>query len=228
MALIRGKDVHVYIYDGGQWKEVVCAKTCSYRITRELIETSIEGSGPARTYVKGGITSEGSLDGVTFLQGTNSIAYPDAVDFLLAGEPILFRHIRTDTAGNVFTSELNAIIYDASDTGDQGGMNDFSIQFKGSGLPVSIFTTTPIDPSAKMKRLDYEGTGGEIYFSDSLLIGKSIIEVVKDGQGRSAILTAGTPLNQEVKYTSASGRFDFPAGQEFYAGENAYVLYQEM
>ena len=73
-------------------------------------------------------------------------------------------------------------------------------------------------------RINYSATGGENYFTNTLLQGKSIIDVNRDGISCSEILTSGTPVDKECLYTSAQGKITFASNLE--PNEKIFVLYQ--
>ncbi len=228
MALIRGKDVKIYLYDGSMWKPAVCLKTCSLRTTREAIETSIEGSGNNRTFVYGGATWEGTANGVTSLLNVNAFTLPDFRTAQAADQLPLMRYERLDISGNAYTEEGNALILDVYDEGDQNSMNDFAIQLKGSGGLTRIYTPTPINPNAKVKRFEYTAVGGQNFFTSALLNGKDVLLVDIDGVGYSKIITSGTPVEKEAKYTSSGGLGRIQVPPTIPAGTECYVLYQDI
>lgn len=226
MGFIRGENVILFAYDDGQWKPIICARNCSLTTNAETIETSITGSGVWRTFEYTGLTWSANLDGAIFLDGTNELTASDLRAFQFGRQKLLIRYQRTDTAGNVYTEEGNAIITSISDSGEYTNLNTYSLDLVGTGPLTIVYTPTPIDPTAKVKRLEYSGISGETFFTNASLIGRDILAVVVDGIGRSEILTAGVPTGQQVKYTSGTGRIDFPFGLE--TGTEVYVLYQDI
>lgn len=226
MALIKGQNAIFYVYDDGQWKPIICARSGTFNTTAETIETSISGTGVWRTYEYTALTWTASFEGLIFLDGTNELTASDIRAFQFSREKILLRYQRTDTAGNVYTDEGYGLITGVSDSGDYQSALSFTIEFRGTGPLVIVYTPTPIDPTAKVKRLEYTGTSGETFFTSASLIGRDILDVVVDGIGRSKIITAGTAVGQEAKYTSGTGRIDLPIGLE--SGTEVYVLYQDI
>lgn len=228
MSLVRGENVLVYIYSGGFWKLVVCGRSCTLNTNAESIETSITGTGVWRTYEYTANSWTGNIDGVVQLLMVNTVALPDIRALQYSQTKILFRYQRTDDNGNVYLEEGTALIKSVSDTGDYNNMNTFSVELLGSGPLTAIFTPTPVDPSGKVKRYEYTGIAGETSFSDILLNMKDVIDVVVDGVGRSKLITSGTPLGQEAKYTSGGGVGIIEVPQPLVAGVQVYVLYQDM
>lgn len=226
MSLIRGENAVFYVYDDGQWKPIICARSGTFNTQAETIETSITGSGVWRTYEYTALTWTASFEGLIYLDGTNELTASDIRAFQYSRTKILLRYQRKDEAGNYYTEEGNGLITSVSDSGDYQSAVSFTIEFRGTGPLTIVYTPTPIDPTAKVKRIEYTGTSGETYFTSASLIGKNVIDVVVDGIGRSKIITAGTPANQEAKFTSATGRIDFPI--QLVAGTEVYVLYQDI
>ena len=139
------------------------------------------------------------------------------------------RFQRTDESGNVYTGiyadELNFFITNSIDSGSYDGMNIFTIQGQGTGAITQIFTpVVPVPTSAGIVyRYEYQATANETGFTDSNLIGKTILEINTDGIG-SQIIYSGTPVGNEVKYISATGQFIWAIPME--PGEEIYILYQ--
>lgn len=226
MSLVRGDNVILYIFDGGLWKPVVCGRSCSLNTTADSIETSISGSGNWRTFEYSALSWTATCEGLIFLQKVNTIALPDLRAYQYGLLKILMRYQRTDENGNVYLEEGMGIITNISDTGETASAATFSLEIKGTGEITTVFSPTPINPTAKVKRIEFTATGGETGLSNTALQGKDIIEVVLDGISRSKIITAGTPTDQEAKYISGTGTIMFPMTLD--ADMEVYVLYQDI
>jgi hypothetical protein len=226
MSVVRGENVLVHIYDGGQWKPYACGTDCTLSVATDFIETSVTGSGRYAEFEPTKNSFTGSITGFTTLDKANHLTLSDLRAMQLAHVKFLLRYQRTDNDGNVYSDQGYFFISNSSDSGPQDALNVFTIELKGTGELVQDFVPTPINPSGKVKRLEYSGIGGESSFTSALLIAKDVIEVVKDGMGRSELITVGTANNNQAKYTSATGTITFAI--EFAAGEKAYVLYQDL
>lgn len=73
-------------------------------------------------------------------------------------------------------------------------------------------------------RYEYTATGGEVSVIDSVLSGKVILDVNKDGLGRSKILNSGSPVAKQVMYNSGAGSITFP--QPFEPNEEIFIIYK--
>lgn len=224
--IVKGENIILFIYDDGMWKPVVCGRDCSFETQAEEIETSITGSGVWRTFEYKALTWTCSFDGVILLDGVNELSLQDLRAYQYSRQKVLIRYQREDDASNVYTDEGYGLLVSISDTGNYQDVGTFSIGIKGTGPLSSVIVPTPVDPAAKVKRFEYTATGGEDDFDNAVLINKDILDVVLDGVGRSVIITAGTPVGQEAKYSSGSGRITFPFPLP--AGTEAYVLYQDI
>lgn len=228
MSLIKGEAYVIYGYFGGQWKPWVCGRVASLTSRSEFLETAKSGQGIFRTYVPVAATWGATFEGLVYLDMDNTMALPDIRAFQLGSAEINVRLERTDTAGNTYVDEGYVFFEDVTDTGSYDGMATWSVTMKGNGALNQTFVPTPINPSAKVNTLYYTGIADELFFTDSDLNLVDIVSVSKDGVVRGVMITAGTPVNQEFKYTSNGGlgRIEFP--QPIAAGEIVTVQYQEM
>lgn len=226
MSLIRGENVVIFLFDGDQWKPVICGKSCSITTVAETIETSITGSGNWRTYEYAGFTWSANIEGATNLDQDNTITLNDFRLKQRDREKIQIKYQRTDQDSNVYTDQGYALITNVSDSGAIDDLNLYTIELQGSG-PLTLGTTpTPINPNAKVKRFEYTAPGGSDGFSDSTLLNRDVIEVVADGIGRCRIITSGSPVGQEVLYDVSAGSLTFPMILE--QDVEVYVLYQDL
>jgi predicted secreted protein len=141
MGLVQGKDVVLNMQYGADWLPVGCARSCSFQITNELIETSITGSGSFRTYIIGASTFSGSIEGLVFLGPKDNY---DRIDmgkiYELLGGPINMRFYEKDEENELFLQKECIIFMESlSETASFDNMPTFSINFKGSGAPTITY-----------------------------------------------------------------------------------------
>ena len=227
MSLVKGDNVLVYFYDGGLWKLYACGTACTLNVTTEFIETSVPLSGKNRTYRPTFNSFTGSISGLVHLNITNTLALPDLRAKQLNHEKLLMRFQRTANDGTVYTDECYVYIANSSDDAPTGGVNTFTIDLRGTGAITQIFTPTSVNPNGKVKRTStWISTGGETSHVFSELIGKDIIEVSIDARDATKIITSGTPVDNEVKFTVASGTITFPYALN--ADISVYATYQDI
>lgn len=93
-------------------------------------------------------------------------------------------------------------------------------KIKVTKLDDNINSDAPVDTDS-IKILNYVGVGGEVSFTNSLLIGKNIFAAFKDGI-QQVIVTSG-PVGKEVSIDIVTGEVVF--GIQFENGEIATMLY---
>jgi len=226
MSLVKGDNVLVEFYDSGQWKPYACARSCTLSTTTELIETSVTGSGKFKHFTPTVNSFSGNIDGIVSLDEAGSLTLYELRQYQLGHVLQRMRFTRTAMDGvSVYIDTVDFYITNVTDTSAFDSINTFSVELQGTGvLDQTIIVQPPIITA--VKRFEYTATGGELGFTDALLIDKDILDVHKDGLGNSRIVTTGSPASKEVKYTTATGTFLWAV--EFEAGEEAYVLYQDM
>lgn len=227
MAKVHGKDVAVLFYDEGEdaWVPYACGRSGTLETVTELIETSVTGAGPWRTYKPKVNTFTASIEGLVNLNTPNKLSVADLRAKQINWELLLIRWQREDMAGNYYTDEFYAYITSVVDVHSFDNVMTFDVALQGTGELVQIFTPTPIIRGI-VYRYEYTATGGEKYFTAPILVNKDVLEVNNDGLGYSPIITSGTPIGKEAKYNAGAGRVDFPYALE--PGQQVYVLYQDL
>jgi len=227
MSLVLGDNAIVYIYDGGLWKLYACGTTCSFTTTTEFLETSVPLSGKNRTYIPTFNSFTGSISGLVHLNIVNTLALPDLRAKQLNHEKLLIRFQRTANDATTYIDECYAYISSVSDDAPTGGVNTFTVELRGTGAITQIFTPTAVNPNSKVKRTStWISTGGETSHVFSELIGKDVLEVSIDARDATKIITSGTPVENEVKFTVASGTITFPYALN--ADISVYAIYQDI
>lgn len=223
--IVAGQDFVIYIFDGGVWKLYVCATSGELNVSTDMIETSIAGNGLWASFIPSKNSFTLTLSGVVSLNVVEALTLPELRQIQVAQKPLLTRFQRTDVSGNVYTDEFTFFITNSTDSGSFDGVNIFNISGQGTGPITQIFTpTVPVPIGAGLVyRYDYTATANETGFTDSGLIGKTILEVNTDGVGNQVIFS-GTPVGSEVKYISSTGQFIWAIPME--PGEGIYILYQ--
>lgn len=225
MATVLGKNVRVMIYDNGGWRLYACATNCSITVSASVLETSTTGSGAWATNEYEKLSWIATLEGVVNLDEPGKLTLADLRAKQIAFEKILIHYEREDEQGNVYTDEGTALITSSSDTGDVNDRAGFTIELQGTGALTQIFTSTQLALSA-MRRYEGTATGGETVINIPSLANMDIMEVVRDGMGYSSIITSGTPVDKQVKYTVSNGDFEWMV--PFEPNENYYILYQSI
>lgn len=206
--LIKGEDVRVYIYDGGQWKIYACALTCTLVTSTEFIETSTLGTGINATFIPTKNQVTGSISGLVSLGLTSTLSLPELRAKQLSHTKFLARYERTSQGGDTYTDEVYFYIQSCSDEGPHDSMHTFSIELRGTGALTQSFTPTTTTPPGQMHDYYYPSNGtGETSFTYAPSIGKDPMGAWI--QMDYEIITSGTPNATQIKYTSATGTWEW-------------------
>lgn len=228
MSLVAGKNFIFYIFDGGTWKEYVCARSGNMSISTDTIETTVAGSGNYKTYEPTVHSFTASIDGVISLNVSGSLSLADLQAMQLAKTKLLCRFIQTSQDGDTYIKEAYFFITNSTETGGFDGVATFSLSLIGTGS-ITIILTPPSPTTGEVYRYPAAGdtapaTPGSYTWSTGLT-GKTIISIVKDGRGQSDIILTGTPVGNEALYDTTTGDITFAI--PFEEVETApYMIYQ--
>ena len=211
MSLVAGENYIFYIYDGGTWKQYVCARSGNMSINTENIETTVTGSGNYKTFKPTVHSYSAQIDGVISLNVSGSLTIADLQALQLAKTRLLCRFTQTSQAGDIYTKEAYFYITNSTDTGSFDGIATFNLSLLGTGSITQIFTP-PSPTTGTVYRYPEVGStapvsSGTYTISLPTLAGKSILGVWKDGVGNNDIITSGTPIDKEVLYDTATCYF---------------------
>ncbi len=230
-TLVPGKDFVFYKNDGGIWKPYACARSGSFSVQRNFINTSSPGTGNARSQEPTDYSFTGSVDGLMSLGNTGSILASDFLASLLSGERMLCRFISTSLGNDVFTKECYFYVSNYTDTGSFDGVTTFSVSLEGDGA-LTIVLTPPTPTTGTVVRYPAPGsTAPPTVGSPTVTIAgigakiTDLLEVVKNGQGGNDIILAGTPVNQEVLAENVAGDMVLTWAYPFMPSETFYITY---
>jgi len=136
MGKVRGKDVVLTINISSVETVIGCARSITFDIQQDLIETSIISSGRFRTYVPGAASWSGSIEGLVFINKDTSINYGlgQLYDNIINGQLVLLKWYEVDELGTTFLKkEGEAYIESINETSSFDNMVTFTANFKGSG-----------------------------------------------------------------------------------------------
>jgi hypothetical protein len=226
--LVKGENVTVFKYESSinVWVPYACARSCSFSIETDTIETSITGSGKYRTFVPRSNASTGSLEGLTQLEKVNNLSIADLIQLQVNHEILLMRWEDISDNGDVFTKELEMFITNTTQTASFDNVATFSVSLQGTGPITLVYTPTPIIQGI-MYRKEFILPANEDSIVLSELNGVSIdnvISIILDNSDASIIIGSGTPIGQEVKYNSSGATITFPFATDI--DLNGYVSYQ--
>lgn len=226
--IVKGENVTVFKYDDTifAWVPYACARSCSFTIETDTIETSITGSGKYRTFVPRSNASVGTLEGLTQLGLANNLSIADLITLQINHEILLMRWEDVADNGQVFTKELEMFITNSTQTASFDNVATFSVSLQGTGAITLVYTPTPI-----IQGIMYRKEFILPAFADNVVLSEldgitidNVISIILDNSDASIIIGSGTPVGQEVKYTSSGAIITFPFAPDM--NLNGYVSYQ--
>ncbi len=227
--IVLGKNVTVFKFDDSidVWVPFACARSCSFVVETDSIETSITGAGKNRTFIPRSNSFTGALDGVTQLEKANHLSVADFMAMQLAHEILLMRFEDISNDGDSFVKEGSMFITNTTQTASLDNVATFSVALQGTGPITLIYTPTPIIQGI-MYREEFVLLAGETEVTvpevDGVTI-ENIIGVGLDGYDYPNIISAGTPVGTEVRYTPSGAVLKFPY-QDDDNDRNGFIQYQ--
>jgi len=138
MAKVNGKDALLQIDYAHVLYPVGCARSITFDIQNDFIETSVTGSGRFRTYIPAAGSFSGTLEGLVFLETPfDATMTMDALyAFLIGGDLLNVTYYEEDvTHTNWLKKEITVYIESITETASFDNMATFSVNFKGTGSP---------------------------------------------------------------------------------------------
>lgn len=230
MSLVAGKDWVFNVLNGGIWKPYACARSGNFSLNTSMIETTGPGDGDYMSFKPAVHDFTAQIDGVCSLNESSNLTEADLLQLQLAKTKILCRFLQTSQDGNTYLKQAYFYLQSYTDTGSFDGVATFSISLRGTGL-LTITFTPPTPNNGEVFRYPAAGstappTPGSYTWSTGI-IGKTALEIVKDGRGQADIILTGTPIGNEALYDSATGDITFAV--PFEDIETApYFIYQNV
>ncbi len=232
MSIVAGKDVIFYLFDGMTWRPYLCARSQDDSVNTDSIETTGPGDGNWKTFEPTAHSWNRNIDGIVSINDPAGLTLPELRTLQFAKTVLLCREVSTSQAGNTYTEEGYVFITSSTKTGSFDGVATFRVGFQGTG-PITQIYTPPTPPAGNDMRYPAMGAVAPpttlSYTWTALGVGsKYILNVVKDGRGSSNIILSGTPVGNEVKYTTVGSDGVFEWAFPFEDGETPpYVEYRD-
>jgi predicted secreted protein len=228
MATVIGNNVMLYWHRTSDNTDVpfACSTNCTFSVTVDQKEVTSQTSAWFREYKNDVATWNVTCDGLITL---SDFSYLFMLDKQLAREPIQIKFVVDNGIdGLVIVSGLCNISSIAINA-PQKEVATYNIGLQGSGA--YGMTGTTIDPSGVVivaggvvLSKQYTAAGGESTITWTDTIGNNCLYVSRGGIDVQTILTSGTPINEEVKFVSATGILTFSRPLE--SGEFVRALFQ--
>lgn len=146
MGKVRGQDVVLYKDNYGTYVPLGCARSITFDIEQDMIETSIKGDARFRSYIPGAISWSGSIEGLVFIEKEVASIYGmgQMYDDIILGNKIYLRWYEQDEEGLTFLVKQGyAYIESINETSSFDNMATFTATFKGTGTITIIYGDTP-------------------------------------------------------------------------------------
>ena len=134
MAKVRGVDCILGLTDDNF--PVLCARSITFDIQRDSIETSVKGNGIFRSFVAGAASFTGSMEGFLVINYPTTYTLLDVYSMLYEGVPIFLTYYEESIDGHWFKKQCYALVESINQTSSFDNMATFTVNFKGTGAPV--------------------------------------------------------------------------------------------
>lgn len=146
MGLVYGQDVILSTPnpDTSVDMPIGCARSCTFEMSRDIIETSTTGSGQFRTYIGGPLSFSGTIEGLTFIQDTLGTNFDIGrmYEAIQSNTEFNIKYYETDVDNTYFLQkECLVIIESISETASFDNVVTFNVNFKGTGTPTITYGT---------------------------------------------------------------------------------------
>ena len=136
MAKVKGQDVVLNLIDGAIVTPIACARSITFDISNDLIETSITGSGNYRTYKPGALQWSGTIEGLVFIykDTTNYYGLGQLYDIITSSQKIVIQWYEEDIDHITFLSKAGEVYIESiNEVSSFDNMVTFTANFKGTG-----------------------------------------------------------------------------------------------
>jgi predicted secreted protein len=215
MAAVNGKNVMLYWHRTDVDPEVdvafACSTNCAFNVSVDQKEVTSQSSAWFREYKNDVATWNVTCDGLITLSG---FSYLFMLEKQLAREPIEIKFVVDNGVDgltiingicNITSLAINAPMRDVA---------TYNVSLQGSGAYNT--TGTEVDPSGviivganPVKTKGYTASGGETSITWLDTVGYTCLYVSRGGIDVQGIITSGTPIDEEVKFVSATGVLTF-------------------
>lgn len=213
MAAVIGKNVMLYWHRTEDDTDVAfaCSTNCAFNVSVDQKEVTSQSSAWFREYKNDIATWTVTCDGLITLSG---FSYLFMIEKQLAREPIEIKFVIDNGEDGLFIINGTCNITNIAINAPYKDVATYNVSLQGSGEYGT--TGTSIDPSGvvivganPIKTKGYTAAGGESTITWSDTIGYSCLYVSRGGIDVQGIITSGTPVDEEVKFNSATGVLTF-------------------
>ena len=230
MAAVIGNNVMLYWHRTDVDPEVdvafACSTNCTFDVSVDQKEVTSQTSAWFREYKNDIATWSVNCDGLITLTG---FSYLFMLDKQLAREPIEIKFVVDNGVDGLVVINGICNITSLSINAPYKDVATYNVSLQGSGAYNT--TGTQVNPEGviivganPVKTKGYTAAGGESTITWADTINYSCLYVSRGGVDVQGIITTGTPVDEEVKFVTATGILTFsrPLG----SGEFVRALFQ--
>jgi predicted secreted protein len=230
MAAVIGKNVMLYWHRTDVDPEVdvafACSTNCAFNVSVDQKEVTSQASAWFREYKNDVATWNVTCDGLITLSG---FSYLFMLDKQLTREPIEIKFVVDNGVDGLTIINGICNITSLSINAPYKDVATYNISLQGSGA--YNITGTEVTPEGviivganPVKTKGYTASGGETSITFADTVGYTCLYVSRGGIDVQNIITSGTPVDEEVKFVSATGVLTF--SRALGSGEFVRALFQ--
>lgn len=189
---------------------IACSTNCTFTVNVDQREVTSITSAWFREYKNDLATWDITADGLIILSGFSYLFF---MQKQLDRSPIEINFVIDNGADGLVIINGITNIANFSFNGPVRDAATYSISLKGTGR--YGITGTSIDPAGIIIRggyvynKEYTASGGETTITWADMIGKTCVYVSRGGIDVQAIITTGTPIDEQVKWNTLTGVLTF-------------------
>ena len=225
---VIGKNIMLYRYDPDTETDIpfACSTNATFSVQVDQKEVTSQSSAWYREFKNDIASWNVTCDGLVTLE---DYGYLFLLQLQQSRESILIKFVIDNGVDGLVIISGNCNMTDLTINAPYKDIGTYSVSLQGSGAFATTGTT--ITPSGvvivganPVKTKGYTAAGGETSITFTDTIGYSCLYVSRGGIDVQNILTTGTPIDEEVKFVSATGILTF--SRALGSGEFVRALFQ--
>lgn len=230
MAAVIGKNVMLYYHNTAVDPAVdiafACSTNCAFNLSVEQKEVTSQTSAYFREFKNDIASWNISCDGLITLTG---FSYLFMLEKQLAREPIEIKFVVDNGIDGLVIINGTTNITSLAINAPYKDVATYNVSLQGTGAYNT--TGTQVDPEGviivganPVKTKGYTAAGGETSITFADTVGYACLYVSRGGVDVQGIITSGTPIDEEVKFVTATGVLTF--SRPLISGEFVRALFQ--
>jgi predicted secreted protein len=224
---VIGKNIMLYKYDAETETDIpfACSTNCSFNVTVDQKEVTSQSSAWYREYRNDIASWNITCDGLVTL---DNYGYLFLLELQQSRESIIVKFVIDNGVDGLVIISGTCNMTSLTINGPYKDIATYSVSLQGSGAygtsGTSITPSGTVIVGGSVYSKGYTAIGGETTITWSDMLGKTCLYVSRGGVDVQAIITSGTPVDEEVKWNSVTGVLTFSRVLE--AGEFVRGLLQ--